>query len=191
MWIQTLCVLPGCFHHPKLFSATDSKSVWSHTTNTHPNPSRPTGGTTGRLWAVCVWLAGGCRQAKGSTFHFNTIWKAAHQVAQLDLTHGWGPPAWSDKGSPTLPWPGAPQEPTGLTRHNDNIMCPHETWTLVSPPVSSSAAYVESPTLVKTALLSGSFICSSFDFEFHYRSDVTFYIYVYFSKWRKLYMDAE
>lgn len=80
---QSALTTPGC-------SLPPAKSPSEHTpSNTHSNP-RPARG----------------RQAEGSTFHFNTIWKAAHQVAQLGLTRGRGPPSLERQGiePPALTW---------------------------------------------------------------------------------------
>lgn len=124
---------PGC-------SLPPAKSPAKHTLPPHTlsPPGRPAAWPK-TLSCLCL-IRGGCHQLKGSTFHFNTIWKAAHQVAQLGLTCGrGGRRAWSDKRSPppptsphSPPWPGAPPWPAGLTWHNDNIMCPYETLTLAS-----------------------------------------------------------
>lgn len=74
---------PGC-------SLPPAKSPSERTPPTHTliPPGRPAGWPQ-TLSCLCL-IRGGCRQAEGSTFHLNTIWKAAHQVAQLGLTRGRG-----------------------------------------------------------------------------------------------------
>lgn len=87
-------------------------------TSPSKHTSKPLCGGTARhrVW-VCVCVCVG-----GLTFHFNTKWKAAYQMAQLGLTHGRAAEPGATRGWPWL-WPGAPWQPTGLTPHNDNIMC--------------------------------------------------------------------
>lgn len=102
-----LIVAPGC-------SSVQATSPFKHTYNP---PAKH------RL-CVCVWDTGGggLQAVFRLTFHFNTKWKAAYQMAQLGLTHGRAAEPGATRGWPRL-WPGDPQQPTGLAPHNDNIVC--------------------------------------------------------------------